>query len=186
VWETPELALDQVEEFLTGIHPTADPRRVLATVLFTDIVNSTQQASRVGDRRWRDLLDVHDELARRLVEEAGGQVIKTTGDGVLATFDGPGRGIRCATTLRDELGRIGLQVRAGLHTGEVEVREKDVGGIAVHIAARVMAAARPGEFLASRTVRDLVAGSGVAMENRGTRSLKGVEGKWQLFAVAGS
>jgi class 3 adenylate cyclase len=129
---------------------------------------------------------VHDELARRLVEEAGGQVIKTTGDGVLATFDGPGRGIRCAATLRHELASIGLQIRAGLHTGEVEVREQDVGGIAVHIAARVMAAARPGELLASRTVRDLVVGSDVALEHRGTRSLKGVEGKWQLFAVVGS
>jgi class 3 adenylate cyclase len=185
MWETPELALDHIEEFLTGIHRTAKPRRVLATVLFTDIVNSTQQASRVGDRRWRDLLDVHDELARRLVGEADGQVVKTTGDGVLATFDGPGRGIRCAATLRDQLGSIGLQMRAGLHTGEVELRDNDVGGIAVHIAARVLAAARPGEILASRTVRDLVVGSDVALENRGTRSLKGVEGKWQLFAVAG-
>jgi hypothetical protein len=118
MWETPELALDQVEAFLTGIHRTAEPRWVLATVLLTDIVNSTAQASRVGDRRWRDVLDVHDELARRLVEEAGGQVIKTTADGVLATFDGPGRGIRCAMTLREVLGKIGLQVRAGVHTGE--------------------------------------------------------------------
>jgi class 3 adenylate cyclase len=185
IWETPELALDHVEEFLTGIHRTAEPRRVLATVLFTDIVSSTEQASQVGDRRWRDLLDVHDELARRLVEEAGGQLVKTTGDGVLATFDGPGRGIRCAATLRDQLGSIGLQMRAGLHAGEVELRDNDVGGLAVHIAARVLAAARPGEILASRTVRDLVVGSDVALENRGTRSLKGVEGKWQLFAVAG-
>jgi class 3 adenylate cyclase len=184
MWETPELALDHMEEFLTGIHRTVESRRVLATVLFTDIVDSTEQASRVGDRRWRELLEVHDELARRLVEEAGGQVVKTTGDGVLATFDGPGRGIRCATTLREELGKIGLQVRAGLHTGEVELRDNDVGGIAVHIAARVMAAARPGEILSSRTVRDLVVGSDVALESRGTRSLKGVEGKWQLFAVA--
>jgi class 3 adenylate cyclase len=184
VWETPELALDHIEEFLTGVHRTAEPRRVLATVLFTDIVDSTRQASRVGDRRWRELLDVHDELARRLVGEAGGQVVKTTGDGVLATFDGPGRGIRCATTLREELARIGLRVRAGLHTGEVELRDNDVGGIAVHIAARVMAAARPGEILSSRTVRDLVVGSDVALESRGSRSLKGVEGKWQLFAVA--
>jgi class 3 adenylate cyclase/pimeloyl-ACP methyl ester carboxylesterase len=183
-WEVPELALDHIEEFLTGVHRTAEPTRVLATVLFTDIVDSTEQASRVGDRRWRELLDVHDELARRLVEEAGGRVVKTTGDGILATFDGPGRGIACATTLREELGRIGLEVRAGLHTGEVELRDNDVGGIAVHIAARVMAAARPGEILSSRTVRDLVVGSDVALESRGTRSLKGVEGKWQLFAVA--
>jgi class 3 adenylate cyclase len=125
------------------------------------------------------------ELARRLVGEADGQVVETTGDGVLATFDGPGRGIGCTRRLREELTKIGLQVRAGLHTGEVELRDNDVGGIDVHIAARVMAAAaRPGEILSSRTVRDLVVGSDVALESRGSRSLKGVEGKWQLFAVA--
>jgi class 3 adenylate cyclase len=185
IWETPELALDHIEEFLTGIHPTAKPRRVLATVLFTDIVGSTQQASRVGDRQWRELLNVHDDLARRLVEEAGGRVVKTTGDGVLATFDGPGRGIGCAAAVKDELGGIGLQIRAGLHTGEIELRDGDVGGMAVHIAARVMAAAEPGEILTSRTVRDLVVGSDVALKDRGSQPLKGVEGSWQLFAVVG-
>jgi class 3 adenylate cyclase len=182
-WETPELALDSIQEFLTGVRRTVEPNRVLATVLFTDIVASTQRATRLGDRRWRQLLEVHDELAHRVVEQFHGQLIKTTGDGILATFDGPGRAIRCAAALRDELAGISLQTRAGLHTGEIEQRDGDVGGIAVHIAARVMAAAGPGEILASRTVRDLVVGSDITMEDLGTRPLKGVEGAWQLFAV---
>ena len=156
---------------------------MLATVLFSDIVASTERASRLGDRRWRELLNTHDELARRLVEEFGGRLVKTTGDGLLATFDGPGRGIRFAAALRDELGGIGVQLRVGLHTGEVELRDGDVGGIAVHIAARIMAAADPGEIVVSRTVRDLVAGSDRTLADRGTRRLKGVEGDWQLFAV---
>jgi class 3 adenylate cyclase len=183
VYETPELALDLIEEFLTGVRRTAEPTRVLASVLFTDIVGSTEQASRLGDRRWRELLDMHDELARRLVEEFGGQLVKTTGDGILATFDGPGRGIRCAAALRDELRGIGLQFRVGLHTGEVEQRNSDVGGIAVHIAARVMALAGPGEILTSRTVRDLVVGSDIALNDCGVHPLKGIEGSWQLFTV---
>jgi class 3 adenylate cyclase len=170
---------------LTGAGRTAEPNRVLATVLFTDIVASTERASRLGDRRWRELLNVHDELARRLVEEFGGRLVKTTGDGLLATFDGPGRGIRCAAALRDELRGIGVQIRAGLHTGEVELRDGDVGGIAVHIAARVMAAARPGEILASGTVRDLIVGSDIVLDDRGTQRLRGVEGTWQLFGVVG-
>jgi class 3 adenylate cyclase len=184
-WETPELALDLIQQFLTGVHRPIEPNRVLATVLFSDIVASTEQASQLGDRRWRELLNVHDELARRLVEEFGGRLVKTTGDGLLATFDGPGRGIRCAAALRDELGGIGVQLRVGLHTGEVELRDGDVGGIAVHIAARVMAAARPGEILVSRTVRDLIVGSDIVMDDRGTHPLRGVEGTWQLFAVVG-
>jgi class 3 adenylate cyclase len=134
-----------------------------------------------GDRRWRELLNVHDELARRLAEEFGGQLIKTTGDGILATFDGPGRAIRCATALRDELGGIGVQIRAGLHTGEVELRDGDVGGIAVHIAARVTVAARPGDILTSRTVHDLVVGSDITLLDQGAHRLKGVEGTRQLF-----
>ena len=185
-WETPELALDLIEEFLTGVRRTAEPSRVLATVLFTDIVGSTELASRLGDRRWRELLELHDELARQAVEEAGGQVVKTTGDGILATFDGPGRAMRCAVALRDQLRGIRVQIRAGLHTGEVELRDGDVGGIAVHIAARVMGAAGPGEILTSRTVRDLVVGSSIVLEDRGMQPLKGVEGAWQLFAVVGS
>jgi class 3 adenylate cyclase len=152
-------------------------------VLFTDIVGSTELAGRLGDRRWRELLNVHDELARRVVGDLGGQLVKTTGDGVLATFDGPGRAIRCAGALSDELAGIGVQLRAGLHTGEVELRGGDVGGIAVHIAARVMAAAHPGEILTSRTVRDLVAGSDIALREHGTRPLKGLEGTWQLFSA---
>jgi class 3 adenylate cyclase len=185
MWETPELALDLIEEFLTGVRRPAEPSRVLATVLFTDIVGSTQQASRLGDRRWRQLLNLHDELARRLVDDFGGRLVKTTGDGILATFDGPGRAIRCAAALRDELGGIGLRIRAGLHAGEVELRDGDVGGIAVHIAARVMGAAGPGEILTSGTVRDLVVGSSTILEDRGTQPLKGVEGTWRLFSLAG-
>jgi class 3 adenylate cyclase len=183
IWDSPELALDLIEEFLTGVRRIPEPKRVLATVMFTDIVGSTEQASRLGDRRWRELLEVHDELARRLVEEFQGQLVKTTGDGILATFDGPGRGIRCAAALRDELGGIGLQIRAGLHTGEVELRDGDVGGIAVHLAARVMAVAGSGEIFTSRTVRDLVVGANITVENRGPHVLKGIEGAWQLFAV---
>jgi class 3 adenylate cyclase len=183
VWETPELVLDQIEAFLTGVRRTAAPTRILATVLLTDIVGSTERAGRLGDRRWSELLNVHDELARRVVEEFAGQLVKTTGDGILATFDGPGRAIRCAAALTDELRGIGVQIRAGLHTGEVELRAGDVGGIAVHIAARVMAAARPGDILASRTVRDLVVGSDIALHDLGAHPLKGVEGTWQLFSA---
>jgi class 3 adenylate cyclase len=183
-WETPELALDGIQEFLTGVRRTVEPGRVLATVLFTDIVGSTERAARVGDRRWRELLGVHDELASRLVEQFHGRLVKTTGDGILATFDGPGRAIRCVAALSDELAGIDLQIRAGLHTGEIELRDGDVGGIAVHIAARVMAAAGPGQILTSRTVRDLVVGSDIAMDDLGTRPLKGVEGAWQLFAAS--
>ena len=183
IWETPELALDPIEKFLTGVRRTPEPSRVLATVLFTDIVGSTERAAQVGDRRWRELLEVHDELAGRLVEEFHGQLVKTTGDGILATFDGPGRAIRCAAAFGDELAGIGLEIRAGLHTGEIELRDGDVGGIAVHIAARVMAAAEPGQIVTSRTVHDLVVGSDIAMDDLGTRQLKGVDGNWQLFAA---
>jgi class 3 adenylate cyclase len=183
IWDTPEVALDLIEEFLTGVRPVPGPMRVLSTVLFTDIVGSTERAARLGDRRWRELLNAHDELAGRLIEEFGGQLIKTTGDGILATFDGPSRGVRCATALRDQLRGIGLQIRVGLHTGEVELRTGDVGGLAVHIAARVMAAARPGEVVTSRTVRDLIVGSDITVEDRGEHALKGIDGSWQLFAV---
>jgi class 3 adenylate cyclase len=150
----------------------------------TDIVGSTERASRLGDRRWAELLNVHDELARRVVEEFDGRLVKTTGDGILATFDGPGRAIRCAAALAEELRGIGVQIRAGLHAGEVELRDRDVGGIAVHIAARVLAAAEPGDILTSGTVRDLVVGSDIALHDRGVRPLKGVEGTWRLFAAA--
>jgi class 3 adenylate cyclase len=184
-WGGQELVLGAVEELLVGVGGAAQPTRVLATVLFTDIVDSTELAAELGDRGWRDLLDTHDELAGRLVERWGGRLVKTTGDGILATFDGPGRAIACATSLRDELRAIGTRIRAGLHIGEVELRGDDVGGIAVHIAARIMAAAGPGEIVVSRTVRDLVAGSEVVLQDRGSRRLKGVEGDWQLFGVVG-
>jgi class 3 adenylate cyclase len=185
MWETPELALDLIEQFVTGVRRAAEPTRMLATVLFTDIVGSTHQAMRLGDRHWRERLNLHDELASQLVEEFGGQLVKTTGDGILATFDGPGRGLRCAAAFRDKLGDIGLGIRAGLHTGEVELRDGDVGGIAVHIAARIMAAAGPDEILTSRTVRDLIVGSNLVLNDRGAHPLKGVEGTWQLFTLAG-
>jgi class 3 adenylate cyclase len=183
-WEHPEITLGHIEEFLTGVRQHVPTTRVLATVLFTDIVGSTERAATLGDRGWRDLLDTHDELAGRLVERWGGRLVKTTGDGILATFDGPGRAIACAVSLREQLGDIDLRLRGGLHAGEVELRGDDVGGIAVHIAARIMAAAGPGEIVVSRTVRDLVAGSEVVLQDRGSRRLKGVEGDWQLFAVA--
>jgi class 3 adenylate cyclase len=183
VWEEPQLALDLIEEFLTGVRRAVEPNRVLATVLFTDIVDSTKLASRLGDRRWRELLNTHDDVARQTVEEFNGQLVQTTGDGILATFDGPGRGIGCAAALRDQLAGIGLHIRSGLHTGEVELRGDGIGGIAVHIAARVMATAGSGEILTSRTVRDLIVGSDVTLEDRGIHPLKGVQGTWELFAV---
>jgi class 3 adenylate cyclase len=164
--------------------PVLEPgERALATVLFTDIVDSTARAREVGDRRWGELLDTHDRLARELVAQLQGQLVKSTGDGILALFDRPGRGIRCATALRDRLRGSGVEIRAGVHTGEVQLRGDDVGGIAVHLAARVMAAAAPGEVLVSGTVRDLVAGSDYVLEDRGAHALKGMTGEWRLFAV---
>jgi class 3 adenylate cyclase len=183
IWEHPELALDAIEEFLTGIRPSAPSHRLLATLLFTDIVDSTRRAEELGDRKWRALLDVHDDLAARSVEAQGGRVVKTTGDGILATFDGPGRAIRGAIALQDELGRVQINLRTGIHAGEIEVRDDDVGGIAVHLAARVMAEADPGEILVSRTVRDLVVGSDISFSDRGAHQLKGIEGDWQLYSV---
>ena len=152
-------------------------------MLFTDIVDSTARAAGLGDRRWRQVLDAHDRLAAREVERHGGRVVNTTGDGLLATFDGPARAIRCARLLCQELSSQGVSIRAGVHTGEIELRGEDVGGIAVHIGARVEAAAGPGEVLVSRTVKDLVAGSGIVFADRGSHPLKGVPEEWQLFAV---
>jgi class 3 adenylate cyclase len=164
--------------------PAARGERMLATVLFTDIVGSTEQASRIGDRQWGRLLDTHDRVARELVERSGGRLVKSTGDGILAVFDSPGAAIRCAVALRDRLREVGVEIRAGLHTGEIQPRGADVGGIAVHVAARVMGAAGDGEVLVSRTVRDLVAGSDVVLEDRGSHALKGIAGDWQLFAIS--
>jgi class 3 adenylate cyclase len=157
--------------------------RTLATVLFTDIVGSTGHARQVGDRRWAELLDTHDRVARELVGQLQGRLVKSTGDGILALFDRPGRGIRCATALRDRLRGSGVEIRAGVHTGEVQLRGGDVGGIAVHIAARVMATAGPGEVLVSSTVHDLVAGSDYVLEDRGAHELRGMTGEYRLFAV---
>jgi class 3 adenylate cyclase/pimeloyl-ACP methyl ester carboxylesterase len=178
--------LAAMEEFLTGAAPVVEADRVLATVLFTDIVGSTTRATELGDRKWKELLDLHDDVTRSHVERFGGRVVKTTGDGSLATFDSPGRSIRCAAELTGALGGLGIEIRAGLHTGEIERRGDDIGGIAVHIGARVMSEAGPGELLCSRTVRDLVAGSGVAFVDRGAHALKGIPDVWQLFAVAGA
>lgn len=176
--------VDEIEEFLTGTHRDADRDRVLATILFTDIVDSTRRASQLGDRRWRDLLEGHDTIVRRELARFRGREVKTVGDGFLATFDGPARAIRCASAIVGSVGALGIEVRAGLHTGECEVMGQDIGGLAVHIAARVAAAAGPGEVLASRTVTDLVAGSRIEFAERGgARALKGVPGRWQLFAV---
>jgi class 3 adenylate cyclase len=174
---------DLIEEFLTGKHRAEEPQRKLATVLFTDIVGSTGRAVEMGDRRWRRLLDEHDDIVREHVDRFGGRLVKTTGDGALATFEGPAKAIRCSLGMQKRLGGIDIRVRCGLHAGEVEVRGDDVGGIAVHIAARVLAEAEPGEILASSTVKDLVVGSGMTFSDRGIRTLKGVPDEWRLYAV---
>ena len=175
--------LGEVEEFLTGTRGAEIVDRILATVMFTDIVDSTRKAAALGDRRWRDLIGRHDTLMRRELERHRGRAVKTLGDGFLATFDGPARAIRCACSARDALRGLGVEVRAGLHTGECELIGDDLGGIAVNIGARVGSVAGPGEVLVSRTVTDLVAGSGIEFTDRGVHSLKGVPGEWQLYAV---
>ncbi|MFN8175281.1 MAG: adenylate/guanylate cyclase domain-containing protein [Solirubrobacteraceae bacterium] len=180
-----EAFMDEIEEFLTGSRPEREPDRILATVLFTDIVDSTRLAAELGDRRWRDLLSAHHDVVAREIGRYRGRLVKNTGDGVLATFDGPARAIRSAEAIRSAVRELGVEVRAGLHTGECEVIGEDVGGIAVHIGARVGAAAGPGEVLVSGTVRDLVVGSGLEFGDRGSRELKGVPGEWRLYAVAG-
>ena len=179
-----DLIVDEIEEFLTGARPGAEPDRVLATVLFTDIVGATERASRVGDRNWHDLLDSHHALVRRELENFRGREIDTAGDGFLATFDGPARAVRCACAISKAVRALGLEIRAGLHTGECELMGDKLGGIAVHTGARVAAEAQAGEVLVSSTVKDLVAGSGLAFLDRGVQSLKGIPGEWRLFAVA--
>jgi pimeloyl-ACP methyl ester carboxylesterase len=176
--------LDEIEEFLTGVRHVAEPDRVLATVLFTDIVGSTELAAAVGDRRWREVLDAHHAAVRRELTRYRGREVHTAGDGFLATFDGPARAARCAVAITQAVRPLGLEVRAGVHTGEVELMGDDIGGIAVHTGARVAAEAGPGEVLVSSTVKDLVAGSGIAFEERGAHVLKGVPGEWRLYAVA--
>ena len=177
---------DDIEEFLTGSRPPPETDRVLKTLLLTDIVGSTEEAVRLGDRRWHELLDAHDATVRAELEHFRGREVKATGDGFLACFDGPTRAIRCARAISDGARALGLEVRAGLHTGECETRGDDLAGVAVHIAARVAALAQPGEVLCSRTVTDLVGGSGISFVDRGVHALKGVPGQWQTFAVVES
>ena len=179
-----DAVLGEIEEFLTGERHDLEPDRMLATVLFTDICGSTSHAAQMGDRSWRFMLERHDALFRRALERHRGREVKRTGDGFLATFDGPARAIRCASDVADAVGSIGLQVRAGLHTGELEVMDGDLGGLAVHIAARVMDRAEPSEVLVSSTVKDLVVGSGIDFEERGEHELRGVPGEWRLFSVS--
>jgi class 3 adenylate cyclase len=175
--------LDEVEEFLTGVRAVPEADRVLASVLFTDIVDSTRRAVELGDREWKLLLNRHDALAERQVARHGGRLVKTTGDGILATFDGPARSVRCARAISDGAQALGVAVRAGVHTGEVELRGDDIAGLGVNIASRIEVLAQPGEVLVSRTVTDLVAGSGLDFDDRGEHDLKGVPGRWQLFAA---
>jgi class 3 adenylate cyclase len=179
-----EDVIAEVREFLTGVREAAQPDRVLATVLFTDVVGSTQQAAELGDRRWRDLLELHHQRIRKELERFRGRELDTAGDGFLASFDGPVRAIRCGRAALDSVRDLGLELRAGVHTGECEVLDGKLSGIAVHIGARVASHAQADEVLVSGTVHDLVAGSGIEFEDRGTAELKGVPGEWRLFAVA--
>jgi pimeloyl-ACP methyl ester carboxylesterase len=176
--------IDEVEEFLTGTRHATEVDRVLATVLFTDIVGSTERAAALGDRKWRELVEGYYLLARRELTRFRGREVDTAGDGFFASFDGPARAVRCAQAIAVGVRSLGIEIRAGLHTGECEVIGDKVGGIAVHIGARVASLARVGEVLVSSTVKDLVAGSGISFEDRGTQTLKGVPGEWRLFAVA--
>jgi class 3 adenylate cyclase len=178
-----EALVGEIEEFLTGTRHDREPDRMLATVLFTDICDSTARAAELGDRGWRFLLERHDALFRQALARHRGREVKRTGDGFLATFDGPARAIRCAASVAEAMGSLGLQIRAGLHTGELEVMDEDLGGLAVHIASRVMSAAGPNEVLVSGTVKDLVVGSGIDFEDRGETELRGVPGEWRLYAV---
>jgi class 3 adenylate cyclase len=181
-----DLLLDEVEEFLTGARAGTDPDRLLTTLLFTDIVGSTDRAAEIGDRRWRDLLDQHNQVVRAQLTRFGGREVSTSGDGFFATFDRPMSAVRCALAIVDAMSEVGLQIRAGVHTGEVEVREEDLGGLAVHIGARIMSLAGHGEVLVSSTVKDLLAGSEVEFTDRSEHELKGVPGTWHLFRAVSS
>lgn len=183
VGDNQDQILDEMAQFLTGKWNPAEIDRILATTLFTDIVDSTKHAAAMGDRRWRALLSQHDTMLYKTTNQFRGRVVKSTGDGFLATFDGPARAIRCALTIRNEALRMGIQIRAGLHTGEIELIGEDIGGIAVHIAARVLGKAKGNEVAVSRTVKDLVVGSNFQFHDRGTHHLKGIPGQWHLFAV---
>jgi class 3 adenylate cyclase len=183
-WFDPDETVAEIREFLTGRREAATPDRMLATVLFTDLVGSTERAADLGDRRWRDLLEQHHAAVRRELARFDGREVDTAGDGFFATFDGPARAIRCAQAIVDAVRPLGLDVRAGLHTGEVELADGKVAGIAVNIGARVAGRAEAGEVLVSGTVKDLVAGSGLEFEDRGSPELKGIPGEWRVFAVA--
>lgn len=178
-----DIIADEIEEFLTGVRRGPEPDRILATVLFTDIVGATEKAASLGDRRWHDLLDNHNTVVRRELAGFRGREIDTAGDGFLAAFDGPARAVRCACAISEKVRSLGIEVRAGLHTGECEVMDDKLGGIAVHIGARIAQLANAGDVLVSSTVKDLVAGSGLSFKDRGTQALKGVPGDWSLFAV---
>ncbi len=175
---------DEMEEFLTGARSEMEPDRVLASVLFTDIVDSTRRAAEMGDRGWRALLDAHDRIVRREIDRFRGREIKTLGDGFLVTFDGPARAVRCASEITAALRSVNLDVRSGVHTGEVDIKGEDIGGIAVNIAARIAALADSGQVMVSRTVRDLVAGSNIRFEDRGAHALKGLDESMVLYVVA--
>lgn len=181
-----EAVLEQIELFLTGERRIPEPDRVLATILFTDIVDSTATAAEVGDRRWREVLEQHDRIVRAELGRARGREVKTMGDGFLATFDGPARAIGCAMAIAKAVRALGVEIRAGLHTGEIEILGDDVGGIGVSIGARVGAMAGPSEVLVSHTVKDLVAGSGFVFEAAGEYELKGVPDRWRLYRVVGA
>jgi class 3 adenylate cyclase len=180
-----ESILDEVQEFLTGVRPAPEVDRVLCTLLFTDIVGSTQRAAAIGDHAWKEVLAQHHAVVRSQLERYRGNEIDTTGDGFLATFDGPARAVRCAIAIREAVRTIGLRIRAGVHTGECEFMGDNIGGLAVHIGARVGALASENEILVSSTVKDLVAGSGLSFEDRGTHALRGVPEPWRIFAVSG-
>ena len=182
-FSNPNEVVAELEDFLIGVRAEQSPDRVLSTVLFTDIVDSTRQASTMGDARWREMLDTHDRLAKENVDLFQGRLVKMTGDGLLATFDGPARGVTCAVRLQRALARAGLESRGGVHTGEIELRNGDVGGLGVHIAARIVGLAGPGEVLASRTVKDLSVGAEIVFEDRGVQTLEGLTEPWRLFAA---
>lgn len=182
-FHNPDEVVGELEDFLLGMRQEDRPERTLSTIVFTDIVQSTTQAATMGDARWRELLDAHDRLARNNVAHFRGRIVKMTGDGILATFDGPARGVTCAARLRSDLLRLGLKTRAAVHTGEVEVRNDDIGGVAVHIAARLLDLAAPGEVLASRTVKDLSAGGDILFHDRGVHTLEGLPEPWRLFSA---
>ena len=183
-YQHPEVALGEIQEFLTGARAAPEPERMLATVVFTDIVDSTKTAAELGDQRWREVLEGHARTVSSALGRFGGRAVKNTGDGFLATFDGPARAVRCAREILDASEKQGVRVRAGAHTGEIEVMGDDIGGIGVHIASRVSAQAGPGEVLVSRTVKDLVVGSGLEFDERGAHTLKGVPDEWELYAAA--